>query len=289
MRTLSTLGLLMLLSPSLSGCAALKQVKNRLPDAIKDAAPRVSFKNMKVADIDWDHVDLDFTLAIDNPNPIAVKLTQVSWDVALADKPFTKGGSTDGFELAANGSKPFTFRVGFGYKEVYNLATGLKGADKVPLRVAGDVGFNTPVGEVKLPYKHESELPTVKAPKVGIGKVKLGKVDLLKQTAAATVEVKLTNPSNANIGMKAFQYDLALTGRNVAGGNVAEIPDVKPGQTEVVELPVKLKLLDLGAEIVDIVKNKKAWDVGLKADAKVGTPFGAIPLKVDTKRSVKPE
>jgi hypothetical protein len=77
-----------------------------------------------------------------------------------------------------------------------------------------------------------------------------------------------------------------LYGEEVANDKLAKLPDVPPGETEVVSLPVSLNLLQMGAAVITAIQKKDSVEVDLGATVDVVPPFGTVPLDVKESKTV---
>jgi len=255
----------------LGGC---KQFPNL--GALGKVAPKVSFKNLKVQNIDFTKIDTKMVLEIENPYPVALKLADKSWTLGLAGSPFLDGADNEGLNIPANGTAPFKIPVSLKWKDAFALASAVKGEDHIPFDFHADLGFNTPVGPVRVPVNHKGELPALSAPKVKLKGLRVKKIDLLRQTASLALDLNVSSEQKTALSFEKFAYGIKLNDTAVADG-MSELANLDGGE---MTLPINLKLLELGASLVKAVTTKGSLQVALDADAEVGTPFGVIPLKI---------
>jgi LEA14-like dessication related protein len=264
---------------ALAGCP--KGGLEGVGDALKAFLPKVRFKALKLRDIDFRHVDTDFVLAVDNPNPIQVGLASFGYQLDLAGQRFLTGNNDKGLKLEARGTSNVVLPLSVTFADVLQLAGALGRADDVPFAFSGKLGFATPLGEVKVPWNAKGAFPVLRVPRVRVAGVKLGKLDLLKQSATVEVQLGVAHEQASALTFDAFDYGLSFGGRQVVGGVVARLAEVPPGAEKTISLPVTVNLLQVGATVVDAISKKGKLPVGLEATVQVGTPFGAIPLRID--------
>lgn len=280
MRRLALLALPML---ALSSCAKLGGLENLGLDAFM---PKVSFKRVKVNELDFKQIGTDFVFAIENPNPIKVKLASFKYDLDLAGNDLIAGNQADGLELQAQGESKLVFPVSVVFADLFKLVGDMKGKDAVPFTFKGAIGFNTPLGEIKIPFQDTGDFPVIHLPKISFQAVRVGKIDLLKQSATLNVDLGVAHDGGAAIGFDGFDYALSFSGRKVAEGVLEHLATVEGGATQKVSLPVQLNLLEIGATIVDAITKKTKLDVDLGATVQVGTPFGVVPLTINERGDV---
>ena len=78
---------------------------------------------------------------------------------------------------------------------------------------------------------------------------------------------------------------LKLAGYDVASGR-AQVGSVQDSKT--ITLPADIRLVSLGAAVVDALTDKKPVKVRLTGDASVGTPFGVVPFDFDETAELTP-
>lgn len=248
---------------------------------LKQYLPKVSFDKMKVGKVDFQGLDANFTFNVENPYPVGLKLSSFAYDLALEEQQFLNSTSEAGLDLAAGTTSPMALPARIEFQDVFALVKDLKGKDDLGFNLKGNFGVGTPVGPVTVPFDESGRLPTLKAPKIEPSAIRVGKVNLLKQEATLEIDLGVTNRATSDVyGMKTFGYGIDLGGTRVADGDIADL-SVAAGATEVVTLPVKVNLLNLGSTIVSAITQKKPLDVHLAAGLDVQTPLGAIPLNVD--------
>ena len=274
---MSVLGLA-IAGAAVAACSNLGQ----LGDALEPYTPKLHFKELSLQGIDFQHVDVDFVFQIDNPNPLNVKLATFSYALGLEGVEFLKGVNNDGVALKAKGSSELALPVSVRFEDLFKLVGAVDGKDDIAFSLAGDFGFNTPVGVAKVPYKEEGRFPVIHAPDVSLEGIRMGKLDLLSQTATLNLDVGLANDHGGSaLSFDAFDYKVDLGASQVAAGLVDSIAAAAPDKKQVVTIPINLNLRSVGAAIVSAVTKKTALDVKLGATVKVGTPFGQVPLSID--------
>ncbi len=256
----------------LTGCAKIPSLGE-----LSDYLPKVTFKKLDVKDVDFKGAKSTFVLNIDNPHPVGLEIPAVNWDLDLGGADFLNGVKDTPISLKAQGVAPVRVPVDVKWKNIFDVVQGAKGKDNVPYIFGGDVKVNTPVGPLKVPFKHEGDLPVLHLPKVSLKALRVSKLDILRNTATLELDIGLASDQGSAIGVDGFNYDVKLSGTKVADG-VAAISGVDGSTTAT--LPMNLKLLELGSTIVNAITKKTSLEVGLDADASFDTPLGVVPLKI---------
>ncbi len=263
------------------GLAALSCGSTQLGDLLAPYTPKIRFDKLALQKIDFKDIAVDFVFNVQNPNPISVKLDQFGYALGLEGHEFVKGRNTDGFQLKSKGDTELSIPVALAFSDIFNLVKDVDGKDDIAFSLAGDFGFNTPVGMANVPFKEEGRFPVVRPPSISLKGAKLAELNVLKNKATLNVDLGFKNDKGgAPLKFKGFDYGLKLAGTQVSSGVLDNVPDAPAGQEQVVTLPVNLDLMALGRTMITTLQGKNPVDVGLDAKVMVGTPFGEIPLDV---------
>ena len=275
---LAPLAATLLLAAAPLGCSSLGPIG----DALAPFTPKVRFEKLALQGLDFTKIDVDFVFAIDNPNPLNVKLDTFSYALGLEGVEFLRGVNEQGLALKARGTSELALPVSLRFADIFKLVGAVSGKDELAFAISGDFGFQTPLGLARVPFKDSGKLPVVRPPEIGLAGLRLGKLDLLAQKATLELDLTLANPHGGSaLQFSGFDYKVALGATPVAAGLVDDIPAVGAGARQTVTLPLSLNLRSLGTAIAGAITGKGSLDVGLGATVKVGTPFGAVPLSID--------
>jgi LEA14-like dessication related protein len=245
---------------------------------LKDLLPEATFETFKVKDIDFQGLDSVFVFQIDNPYPVGLELEAMNWKLGLANHDFLDGSKDKKIDIDPNASSPVRVPVSLKFEDVFKVAKDAKGAGEVPWAFTGDFTFKTPIGPVTLPFQQRGVMPTLSAPKISLKALRVGKLDLKTQTASLELDLGIATEQSSPLTFSKFGYGIKLAGTEVASGN-AKIDAVEGSST--MTLPFDIKLLELGATIVEAVTKKTELKVRLNADAQVQTPLGPVPLAIN--------
>ena len=131
---------------------------------LEELVPDVRFQRMDVEDIDFNHVSADFVFAVDNPNPIEVGLSSFSYDFGLEDVSLLTGDDADGFRVEAVGESELRLPMSMTWQEAWDSVQAVRGEDTVGFGLAGHMGFDTPLGEARIPYDEGGTFPGLRTP-----------------------------------------------------------------------------------------------------------------------------
>ncbi len=263
----------------LTGCQQL----DKMPD-LKQLLPKVRFGDVKVDDLNFQKLDGKLVLEVDNPYPVGLGLRKTDWKLGLAGHPFLDGTDSGGLNIEPAGTGNVRIPFSMKFVDALNVASDA-GGDRLPYTLDTVLGFDTPLGPIDVPLHHEGTLPALRMPKVRLTGLRIQKFAPLKNEASLAVDVSLHSDQPSALNFESFDWGLKLAGNDVASGNTV-IGEVT-GDKEVT-LPIDLNLLGIGEVIVEALTRKSELKVRLTGDAKVGTPFGVIPLAIDEVADLTP-
>jgi LEA14-like dessication related protein len=266
----------------LAGCP--KNIK--LPD-LSAMTPKVRFDDVKLGKPDWKGVDAEFVVAVDNPNPVGVKLASWTWDLDIAGSDLLAGDQQDGAQLEAAGESKLAIPARLQFADLLEVGKAAKGQAEVPFTVSGTMGFNTPLGVVTVPWEDNGTLPVLRKPKIRVQGLKLAKLDVLAGQVDLLLDLGVSHEGGGTLSLADVDWTLDLGGKRVADGTAAKLAEVAAGQESTISLPIGVKVVTLGTSLVKALKNKQDIQVDFGADANVGTPLGVLPLKISEGSSVK--
>jgi len=243
--------------------------------------PTVSFKTMEVKEIDFEKVDSDFIFSVNNPNPVDIGLSSFDYNLGFEGVQLVEGDDADGFQLKAVGDSELRLPVGLVWKSVWDTFQATRGVDTVGFGLDGHFGFNTPIGEITLPYTENGQFPALRTPKFSFSAVAVGRVDQSTLTARINVDVGVLNEHASTLFFNNFDYKMKLGGVRVASGILPDIGEVAGAEQGTLTIPVDVDLVNTGTTVWNALTGGGNLAVGLDANTDVDTPFGVLPLHVD--------
>ena len=274
-----------LLLAALPGLALLAAGCPKAPRELSRAArkflPQVRFDRVNIREINFDKADLDFIFAVENPAPLKVALAQFSYALSLEGKPLFEGKDPDGLKLAAEAVSRLPFPLTLRWGELAELLRETKGKDQLGFGLRGDLGFDTPVGLLQLPYEARGEVPALRRPRFRLEGLRLAELKPTEDRARIALDLGVTNLGGSVFSMKRFDYKLHLAGDKVAGGLVEALGAVAADTTQTMTLPIDLSLSGLGGAVVEAFTRKGRLRAKIKAGLQVGTPWGDVPLEIE--------
>ncbi|MEL6348261.1 MAG: LEA type 2 family protein [Myxococcota bacterium] len=259
------------------GCSKLGNLGNAL-EAYK---PNVKFNRLDLRDINFNKVDTTLVFDVNNPNPIDLGLASFAYTLSLEGQRLTAGDRDKGFNVPGEGAAELKIPLSVVFTDIPELLDNTRGKDELGFAVRGDMGFNTPLGVVELPYNAEGKMPVIRAPKVQVSALRVDELALLQNRATLALDLNVTNRGGAAIGLKNVGYGFKLNNRRVATGDVAQLGSIDGDGQETVTVPITFSLTEVGSGLIDLLKSKGQVNAQFNAELTVDTPFGAVPFSFD--------
>jgi LEA14-like dessication related protein len=145
--------ILSLLTLSLSGCSSVAK-------ALNIENPRYSFRDIRpnvslALPLSASTIDLDFTLAVDNPNSVGLRLDRVDFDLLINDNPVLNSVSRDPrIQMPARGIGDVRLTTRLDYQSLRSLASSVFAdvqGNRAKYALRGSAYYDTPVGTLKFP------------------------------------------------------------------------------------------------------------------------------------------
>ncbi len=264
--TVATLALLLL------GTGGCETARNLLGDT-----PTAKIVGASLKDLDLNGVTLGFD--VDVTNPYTVGLPVAALDLALASQgtKFLDANSADQGVVPANGRKTFPMTAKVPFAGLLDVLKSVKPGSIVPYTADLGVAVDAPVaGRMRLPVRHEGELPVPTVPDVSVKSIKWSELSLTK--AAAVVSLDVTNLNQFPIDLTNLSYDLSLGQTKVATSSLQRAVSFgASGGKQTLDIPIAFKPTDFGVAMLGALTGSKA---GYKVDGLLEgkTRFGDIHL-----------
>lgn len=242
--------------------------------------PTIAFDRLEVNSVDWDMADTNFVFKVDNPNPVDITLASFDYNLAFQGEEWLTGDDPDGLVLGAAGASELSLPVGLVFQDLYDMIQAVRGEDTIDFELAGNFGFNTPIGLVELPYDASGNFPALRTPTFGFEALRVQEVGLTSATLA--LDLAVDNDHASTLDFTNFDYQFRLEGEDVGEGSVAELGAVDGANTGTLTLPLEISYGSAGYAIYEmLIEGDGNVGVGLSAATDVDTPFGVVPLSVN--------
>ncbi|MFN2443392.1 MAG: LEA type 2 family protein [Thermoanaerobaculia bacterium] len=99
-------------------------------------------------------VDLDFTIDIENPNRVALRLDRLDFDILMNGNRVAQGINNSGIRIPAEGIGALQLETRFGYNELSSLfreVVEMIQGNRASYEIRGTAYYDTPIGQLNFP------------------------------------------------------------------------------------------------------------------------------------------
>ncbi|MEJ2622813.1 MAG: LEA type 2 family protein [Candidatus Thiodiazotropha sp.] len=270
---------LLLLVLLFQGCSNLEQAE-QLMTGIK---PTGEVKGVKLSGLDLKGIDLLFDVEVDNPNPVAISLDGLDYNLKLLDRSFLKGRQAMGMSLAADGKSQVKLPVRMEFEQLLKQYTDLSKRHDVPYQLDLGMGVDVPLlGRLRLPVSYTGRLPVPKLPDIRVKRIDVQRMSL--QAVDLMLELEVANPNRFALMLQRLDYQFKLNGIDVGGGKAAQSMSVDKHGKGSIRLPLSLDLQMAGSGLYSALVGGRGLSYQLDGmlDATGDTPMiGDIKIPLE--------
>lgn len=139
---------LAIVTVSLSGCNTLANLNIVNPRySLRSVTPRVQLAVPP-------SMDFDLTVGVDNPNPVALRLDRLDFDLFVNDNHLLNSVSNQGVHIPARGLGDVHLTAHVGYNEIRSIfreVADIVQGRRAQYQIRGNAYYNTPVGTMRFP------------------------------------------------------------------------------------------------------------------------------------------
>ncbi|HET7435388.1 MAG TPA: LEA type 2 family protein [Thermoanaerobaculia bacterium] len=136
----------------LSSCSTVQKV-------LHIENPRYSIRNIRprvdiALPLSASSIDFDFTLGVDNPNSVALRLDRIDFNLFLNENHILDSVSDQGINIPARGIGDVHLTTRVGYQNIRNIfseVASLIQGNRARYELRGNAYYNTPLGTMKFP------------------------------------------------------------------------------------------------------------------------------------------
>jgi LEA14-like dessication related protein len=257
--------------------------------ALKGQTPTVSVADQRLTRLDFERVNLAFDLQVQNPNPVALSLAGLDYDLQLGGASFVSGKQGKQMSLAAAGPSHFELPLSLSYKEIYQALGNLKGKDEIPYQLTTGLMIDVPLlGKMRYPVTAQGVLPVPRLPTISVQALTLQRLSFSGATLSLNLEVD--NPNAFNVALDNLNYDFMVNGKRWLSGNRQSLGALTPKQKSVITLPITLNFMELGSSLYGLLNSGTALNYSLsgKLDAASSHPLiGKFAMPFDNNGLIK--
>ncbi|MFO7593147.1 MAG: LEA type 2 family protein [Pseudomonadota bacterium] len=252
----------------IAAIAALVTACSALNEVVKE--PNVSVEGMQVKSVSLSDMVLDFTLGVENPNPVGISLSGLSYKLDVEDKSLLSGQSDNKLKVGANKSSSLHLPLQLKYQDVFGSMESLFKQDKIRYALSGELDF----GLFRLPYSKQGMIDVPSLPSV-----KVNSVDIKGVTVSGLnvgIGLQVSNSNNFPIRLDGIDYGLKLADTTVASGKSLGALSLAPGEIGDMNIGLNLGYAELGG-VINALKNNSRIPVAFDGQMKI-PGADAVPL-----------
>lgn len=141
-------------------CPGCKNIQ----DALVKARPKASLTGVHFGELTRDALQLMFDVEIDNPYPVGLPLTNLSYSLTSGENEFVAGAAKADKVIPARSKEQVSLPVSVDYGRILRSLKGIRPGSTIPYKAQLALSVNTQaLGHIDLPLKKQGEitLPTV--------------------------------------------------------------------------------------------------------------------------------
>jgi LEA14-like dessication related protein len=124
--------------------------------------PRVRVTGLDVTHVTLRDAGLRFDFAVENPNPIAVPLGGIDYELRVNGERVLDGLVGQALEIAARGETPVSLPLTVRFADLARAWGSVRQRDRSRYELAADFLFDVPVvGRVRVPVRRDGDLPSL--------------------------------------------------------------------------------------------------------------------------------
>jgi len=270
-----------------AGCSNLNQVM----EMANIDKPTVSMSDAQITGISFDQAQLEFTLDVNNPNPVPVQFAGFDYNFLVNGQQFLAGEQRDGVKIAANQTSQVKLPLALKFADILESFKSVSDSKTLDYTLKTDALLDLPViGAAHIPAEKSGQLPIPQLPKISLGGIDIKKLGL----TGADVEIglKLDNPNAFGIDIRDLDYDLLVNGQRWLKSQQAKAISLAESGTSQVKVPLHLSFLDMGRTLADLLTQQSPLEYQLVGNMKMDSSLPMlknIALPFSQSGSVSPQ
>lgn len=239
MRGIFWAGLILLLTGA--GCTAIEREAER-------RTPSASIESARITGFDFEAARLLVELRVDNPNPVAVRVAGLDYELRLNGQRALTGDSAERAEIPARGTGNVTVPITLTYRDLAERVGDLRDRDTIDYAIDLGIVVDVPLlGERRLPASASGTLPVPQRPDIALNDLRIERLDL--SGARLALDVTVSNPNTFELVLGTLGYQLSINGREWATGAIERLPRVGAGERSALSIPIDLDFSAIGSGV----------------------------------------
>ena len=115
------------------------------------AKPEIAVKGVNIAGVDRNGVEMDFQLAVTNPNSYSLKLTGYNYNLLVSALQLAQGENHEVVEFNGNTTTDFRLPVRITFRDLLEILKRRPDPEHIPYRLTAGLDLHTPFASVAIP------------------------------------------------------------------------------------------------------------------------------------------
>lgn len=223
--------------------------------------PKLEVMNFQIKSIEEEQIMLEMQAMIDNKMPLSFRIDSVTYQILLEGEEIAKSTYPDSITLEANDSSELTLPLTLYQQQISSTMdqVAARNTDSIAYDLYAQVYTNLPFMEDKpIDVELSKEVPFIRKIEVSLDGASMQKFGLQETEITLTVEV--INPNQFAFQASHIAYLFNVDGDSLASGNIEEMTSIDPHDTSYIEIPVRLKLAEIGESAFNLLFNPEQTD-----------------------------
>lgn len=229
------------------------------------STPDVRVSDARIAEIDFEHITLDFDFLVDNRNFIGLEMAGFDYAIEIEGHSLVKGESRRPLSLAPNDTSTVGLPVTFLYKDIAAIIKNIVSKDTLTYTLKAVFRFDAPIiGEVTCPLEFTASVPVLKVPKISIDNLTVKNMSFLSLDFELAVLIE--NPNAFNFTLEQFDYQFTVNNSAWASGALPEVGRLEKKDRTMIIIPFSIKSRTIGMDMLKLIKSNSTLSMNFLAD-----------------------
>ncbi|MFK7161808.1 LEA type 2 family protein [Marinospirillum sp. MEB164] len=263
MKPILLLGLLLMLT----GCSFLK-------DTGAWQEPEVRVEQVRLTGLNFERAQFAAHFAVTNPNAYAIHLGALDYRLDVAEAQLVAGRQVQGQRLAAGQTQTVTLPFEVEFAQLLHLADTWQEATRIPYRLEAGMRFELPlVGDLRVPVRHQGEIPRPRLPQVRL--IALEQEALSLSGVSLVLVLGVRNLNDFQLNIQRLNYGLQLNGQAVGQGALEPDLALRSEQETQLRIPLRVSSSQAGRALIESLMRGGELDYRIDFQSQIGS---TLPL-----------
>ena len=239
--------------------------------------PKFSAPSFSMPRIDFDGIQLQFTVNVENPNVFAIPAPRLAYDFLIGNNPYLNNVQVSAAPLAAAAVTPVVVALAFNYADLYRLFQNLVNSSEVPslLSMKGDFGSIPAFAGNVVNQNIPASIPLPKIPTVSFGGINVKNISLTRLDFEVPIEI--VNSNVFAMIVETFSYNLNVNNSTWATGGVPGRPRIGANGTTIIPIAFSIDNIAVVRQITDIILRGTNVNYSFTGNMNMSADFPGLP------------